>query len=1804
MKRIVHAACVFLGLGVGQAEAGASASFDCTHAATSIEHLTCESDALAALDGQIADAFRATRETNDDAVKAARLREQRQWLQGRFSTCGVPMTGAIAPGQTEAATACLVKLYAERVGALRAETASPAASGPSAAAFDRSLFPAIGENRAILTVPTFGRYAVLVKSDRGTALQVVDAADGPGYTQGSAGHADGRVDSFFDQGRYLVKLSADPHGTGDAELSVLPSVELNPDPQQLVELKPVDTELGDHQQRSYWLNVTSRRAVAIEASGRYLDDLRLWRDGKWLVDATPGARVSDAVSGQPLGVRQLSTVLEPGLYRVTAYGDQGQQWANGSDARPLHIRYGIPVLASAGRISQTASATGTDRFLVPPSATYFRLDIDKPEKAALAVQSYDEGDNPYVGGSNRAGIDKTNRDPYAEVSIGARDKGSTVVTVEREPGAAYRLTWFDDRTYRQMVNLPNPARGWVALFNSGNEADQLDPTLVVTDPNNKVIGSTAISLDHRASWQRRFNLLDETTLFLHATEAVDLTVEGSGASANFRINPLVPAKDEGPRSYQESGYVWQLNPGFYVLSMVPRDKGKGILTLSLHPQGTPAPTAESPHIAAAMLEVPFPKPGNYLVQGNRQANVHAGLRLYNSPIDLAGGITFAMTGAQTLSLPVITRAAGDVTARTDDGIGVPLSVDGAAAQSIAAGAHTLALTLPGGDPRYVSVSFTPEGQRAEAPLPPLDPKLLAGLPDFPKLAEDSPRFLTLARTQQATFALSVDKPALYSLQSTGLIETQGKLRTRVVANLDEETADGTGRNFLIQRYLGQGDYQLTVDAPSASHGPVGVLLTTSTIVDRGTLVQDQWSRATLPPGQGVAYGFHVGTEGIYALKTLGLGREFAMRLEDADGWPVLTPGGPADVTLKLAPGGYRMILLPNAVESRAVTLLHRVEPAAGRSGHGPFAVEIGKGEANRWMEPDAGQDRVPDRWTVSLPAEASVTIALDAGMQGTIAGPGDSAGRMVLPGRPWTGTLSKGEYEIDAVSAQPNNRVDYTLNVTTAELLAGQVRDVTAPVEIPVSVGEDAPFEINSYGASDVRARLYDASGALVGANDDRENDWNFSIATRLTPGKYRLKVDPVGTDSAQTQVAVERPAEVRDGPAALDKPVTIADALLHVLPIDAATLTPGSLVVVSAEATGPVGLSLEQSVGGEWQGVGGNSGTDPFLGLPVGDTPAPLRLRVWSRDHTAHPIAVTVSDTMPKTVDEAAMARGVALSPLVAFGNRVAALHVTRRDRGVVFASGSGAGLQWSTAPGVATAGSSTGQIGGDHRDIWLLDKTLPDAAPVTLHGPELKAGSIPLTVPASGHGVVVSAPPVAEGTAVLWRVESRGTGQAAVSIKPDDAGLLGFGGPESARVGIAVGLSGSGDARLWQPEQTGRMPDLPVTLSRFAFKLPAPRPLEGDTTDATFAGSDAARYMLAVGDKLLSLDLPDGTAAVLTQQGVAQSVIWAWRSRVVEVPTSADGLVLLYTGRSGAPYSIGLSSGWAPGAIRHDNPGTLVLDAPSGGIVAALGAVEDFTLVSGQGAVLDRNRVQQTSSQGMMQAVIDYRPGLMSLALGLEATLGADAKVVDLPAGPAQSMPIQSLRIAAGPARLVRVRASVPAIFYTGADDDEHFQPRIRPQLMDTSSDYFVMLPEGKAVDLMAVPETADGHGDMVFSVVPTTPVGDGIGPARRLAPGEARAFSFALAEARQIGAGVRGTPDIADVAIVGADGSRTSGGKLMMPTLPPGTSYLVVSAPDGGPPVEVEPVLVNTVPPDRGPPPDVKAQYLALIKNKEKP
>jgi uncharacterized protein YecT (DUF1311 family)/outer membrane protein OmpA-like peptidoglycan-associated protein len=1133
----------------------AAPSFDCAAAATPVEILICGHDELAEADAGLAALYRRLQDRLDAQAKADLLAGQRQWLKARLAACGIPATGKTPPADTDKAAACLVGQYKERASALAKledaanPTVVPVADGlPTLLGLDRKTLPATGEQQSILSVAQFGRYAVTVKSGQGVALQLVDRKAGPGEIAGAAGESDGRIDAFLDRGLYKILLHASAEGSGEAALTLHPYAELNgADLPRLPEIKRIDTELADFQQRSYWLEIKQRRLVAIEAAGRSLTDLRLWRDGNWLVDATPDEEEIEPEPGKPLAVRRIVTTLEPGLYLLSAYGGPELPWAKTSSAQPLHLRMGIPTLDEAGRQAYTASPFGIDRFLVPAGASYFRLELPEAEAATLSVQAYD-AENPFAAD---AGVEITKKSvpPVAEVfgsSVfgSSEDQGLKLVTIQRQAGKPYLLQQFKSvDTYY----FNGDGDYWIATLHSGYGEDSIDATALLTrhrvDEPERIIADNAPKLNRMQPFNLgRFNFIEPFSLYVQVTSPETYIVSESGAAkGDYRFEPMIRQLPEDYKvpDFKPAGTPWRLDRGYYVLVGRPRDDARGIAELRIAAQGVAGNGGPHPKETAALFPEQRLQSGvDYSLYLNNQGGVETGVVLRKLPIDLAQGLPLNLKAGQELEIPVIVPAGGVLRAVAEDAGALKFGIDGddAVTEWRGDGArHDLTIENPTDKAMMASLQFTPDALAPETPLPKLAPEILAAVPKFPPLEPRQTSYFNIAKGEQRTFALDIATAGLYRVESSGLLQTEGNMRTRTVLSLDRQASNGTGRNFLLQQYLGQGSYQVTVAPQGETHGRMGVTAEPTVMKDGGALSQDVPARDTIPAGDGLVYTFSITEAGRYKLQSLGLGRTFTMRLEDAEGWPIIAPNAPADLTMDFTPGDYRLVILPQPVEAKIVTLLRRIEEPAALEGHGPHDLVVNRPQVFQWREPEEeGAERVPDQWRFRLPAAAHVEITLTQGMRADVVGADGKIHNEVIGGDNWKGELPADTYTLRTTSYAPNNRFDYRVEVRVTELVAGQDRITSLPADVPVSLGGDSVVEIGSFGTVDVRAWLYDADDKLVATNDDRPNDWNFAIAGRLAPGYYRLHLEAVGASPATTSRPAGSQSAIPSGDGAL----------------------------------------------------------------------------------------------------------------------------------------------------------------------------------------------------------------------------------------------------------------------------------------------------------------------------------------------------------------------------------------------------------------------------------------------------------------------------------------------------------------------------------------------------------------------------------------------------------------------------------------------------------------------------------------------
>jgi hypothetical protein len=861
------------------------------------------------------------------------------------------------------------------------------------------------------------------------------------------------------------------------------------------------------------------------------------------------------------------------------------------------------------------------------------------------------------------------------------------VSVRGIPGQVYVLQHFEQKS---SYVFSTEGHYWISTVHSGDPRDSVDATAILTSrPTNfsereRLEKASAVPIDSQHVWARRFNLLGRLELFLDVGDQGTYEVVAAGGG-QFRIEPFLtwrPEKYKAP-DFRRSGSRWELDRGLYVLTAVPLRRG-GIVTLGVRPAGkfgnlikeAAAPGAErepvraSARFADVLLEINR----DYTLHLNQQPGVEAGAVLRTLPVDLGQPLPVTQRPGEPLRLEFTAGSAGTLRAEAEDGHLLETMVDGGAWQTAAAvgpGNHQLQVRDPADAAATQTVSYSlwvePRELAAEAPLPPLPAAALASLPRFPLLRPGAPRFVDLARGESASFLVQAEQPALYQLQTTGVLATSAALRTRTVTSLAAGSANGVGRNALVRQYLRQGDFQATVTAEGRSQGHLGVELLATPLLDGGELRLAAPARVTLPAGQGVVYRFSIAEAGDYRLLAMGLGFVYSCRLEDAAGWPIMTPGIAADLSQRLLPGSYRLVLLPQPIAGRAVTLLTRRQEPPRLPGHGPHPLPLGTRVEHLWQEPAGADDpqapRPPDLWRFDLPAAATATITLDAEMQGTLtrldpgAGGADAAAPtatselgQVPPGRALKLELAAGHYQLAVVCSRRNSLVRYRVRVRTAELVDGEEPLLTAPATLNVSVGGAGLVEIASYSASDVRARLYAADGRLIADEDDRPDDWNFLISERLPAGRYRLEIEPVGRRRAKLRVSMRTAAEVEDKPLALPYAGEIAPAgdvrlLPLVLPAQA------NLLLVAARSQENLGLGVEVRQGDAWRLVGSSTGREPRVELALPAAPAAggagYRVRLWSLERRGNPVRLAAAAVTAPRLREGQLAKGTAL-PLV----------------------------------------------------------------------------------------------------------------------------------------------------------------------------------------------------------------------------------------------------------------------------------------------------------------------------------------------------------------------------------------------------------------------------------------------------------------------------------------------------------------------------------------------------------------------------
>jgi hypothetical protein len=1840
--------------------------------------------------------------------------------------------------------------------------------------------PAQGDADALLTVDRFGRYSVRVENSQGSSLELVDKMAGSLGKAGTAGRESGRLDLFLDRGQYKLLIESAEKGGGKAKLQARAFREkrggaLAAVP-RLVETRLVHETLDDVEQISYWVEIGERTGVRLEAAGRNLADLRLWRDGSWLDGALPSCQAIQPVIGQPLLRCRLSTVLEPGLYLLTAYGGIGQPWAEGSDEHPFFLRWGEPKLPATGRRRYVVSPFGEDHFRLPDNVNFLRLELPEARPATLAagwvrggsglerevdaasgsvtkeslppaveirVQSKptedrqepevseappeapaetpapeeagaaetpsgDEGmsEAPPENGENGeamgedAGSAEEAPPPEAadgETAEPASEEGSEapaadeapsapakppvratgplawelMAVVNGAPGQVYILQHFEQRDAYQ---LREDGPHWVSSVHAGAAEDSVDATAVMTvTPRNqpeRFMTAAAITLDSHTAWARRFNLLELSTLFLEVKETGRYRVMAGGLATKVRVEPFLLRRPEHyqPPELQGGNSAWDLDAGFYVLTLVPQKKG--IVLLTLRPDGKagqeldaqPQPVQAAVRFAPAELNID----NLYTVYFNHQPSVTAGMVVRSWPLDLSDPLPVAQKPGEAFQIPfhADSRQAGTLRAEAEDGSKLEISVDGGpwVTDDLIAAGDTKEHTVAVRHNRLNTVSYSlwvePAILQPSTPLPPLSVSTLSSLPKLPLLQPGAPVFLDLENGQKTTYQVRADKPGLYAVRSTGLLATAGTMRTRTVPELRREAQNGVGRNFVVQQYLREGDYQVSVQTLGRSAGHLGLAVDATQLVDGGDLIPGVPGHVSLPAGQAVVFHVQIAEKGDYTLRALGLGFKFRCRFEDADGWPLEKPNGEADLEWALDPGSYRFVLLPQPVDARALVLVERKPQAVKREGHGPHQLPLEKPAENVWMEPAGSEGseisetavRPPDVWQFDLPAKAHVAVELTEEMQGHLSRIGEKTEiAYVPPGRGWKGELEAGRYQIAAECSRRNSRVRYKVAVRTEELITGLERKVQAPARIPVSVGKDGLVELTSIAPADVRARLLDADGHTVVEGDDRPDDWNFLLFQRLAPGYYTLVVEPVAAKKAEVRVAMRTPAEVEQ--AALNLPshgnVQLgSDVLVRPLAVGAKA----DLLLVAARSKDSLGLSIEIKDKDSWRTLGTSVARDAHLEVPV-DGKSSYRLRLWSLDRHGTPVKLSAAALSTPRLSERELRRGAGLPVVAGFDPALGAAVVTLDRPGVFRLAGEVPGLRGTGQIGspltpVAPVGAKEGGVLSAPGDrFWLVREG---------KGADLKNVKADRIVIASGLDAGAQFP-VADGSAVtadlgdpakgadgpVLALVTSPSGQPGVKVgDSNEEGKATASEPAATqmavgpRTALAVSLTSKRVvARVWQAGrstsetgETGGTTAGAVEEMRLAqLRFPAPTVIKAGwgVLDGKLEGITARQLTLPSGARKLRVSLGEGTVGVLSRGDTVVGTLWQGGAPFEErlEDDAADRLTLLHTRTGADPFSIELLpraegedllalTAQAPFERALDRAGTLRLTLPGGGAVAATfhvrGAGAQAVLLGRDGTV-SRGTDVPAGRGGVL--LVQHGPGLLLAWLGApgEETAalwpanggGAKPVKVEPPASVPLTGRVADLTIAGSGPRVLHLRTAEPVATLLHRADGSADEVEVHRETGRLDA----FLPPGDARLGLRALAGAQLSGVAEITLTPVTALREGLGPEVLLPAGGSRWFSFHVDRQGPVGVGAHADSDVVEIELYdrggrrleAADSNSGKGGVIRMSDLAPGDYLLALRSPAGAAPVKARPAVAGLVLPDTGPPDDIIRQYL---------
>ena len=1702
----------------------------------------------------------------------------------------------------------LVASLAAGAGIARPEPIVAQKAKPAPARLSPAELPAGRDGSAILTAPAPGRYSIRVKSPSGARIELVDMIEGPTDSSGAPGLRDGRIDALLDKGAYKIRVANAKGATGKALLSAEPFVEVEGAIPALVAGQTQSGELGDLRQRSYALDVGPEGRVAIEAEGRALADLRLWRPGGELVDLAFERRNVEPRPGQFMTLIRLEGALAPGHYLVTAYGGEPLVWAAGATAQPLLLRLENWTSLDAGLFEGVIGPFGSLRFAAPAGYDAFRLETPRP--APVRLQALRGASTARSGA-----IAKNSREPFVTLDLASDNEEPAKLEVSGYEGQAFSL-----RAVRRDAHFSFDGSGphLVGLDIAGEGGDEIAVTAlfarVEKDGKTRVLASDMPRLANGRPWRGKFNLRGRTTLLFEVSDAGPVAIDAKGVKLGAAIEPTFGAL--APRADGKIPNRYDLAAGFYTLVLDPIGDAAGVVDVTL---GTPGVAAAAPVQAPARVAISFgeqrlERDGSYLIIANVAPELLIGPRVVALPANLEKAPLPLWQGAdETISIPLRSPKNGRIVAHDGKGADValtfgPETIDNA----------TLVKTVkiaPSGKARALGLAFVPDlaakaDEKEEAKDADKEGREEAGAATKPSKAPPGraplaaaagrPTYFDLARDETRELRFDVARGGLYRVETLGRLQTAIKIGAAVSTNLGEGENNGPGHNGLVTTYLRAGGYRAAVTAKESA-GRLGFSAMPATLVETPKLIDEGSARATLAPGKGASVPLEITQDGVYTIDLLGVGRHWRARLEDFEGWPLGKPGETRLLTRQFEKGAYRLVVSPEDVEARMAARLRRLAPSPELAGHGPHPLPFETPRRLQWREPAAqGGAREPDVWRFSLQGDADVALSITDGMTAEISrGDKESVGKAAA-GRDFQGRLGAGDYRVEARAISRDDRLDYEISLKSKQLQPGVARFVDLPAKVAFSLARDAVVDLTSFGDKETLGVLKDADGAAVEQLTGRADDWNVALSRRLPAGAYALELTPLGAsprdapndedgasadngeanngDGSQTELRLALPVEIDDGalPAAGSRTLTGAGA--HVLALPAAQA--GSLALVEARAASEIALSIERrDADGAWKVVGTRRGLAPFAAWPAPDSDkTSWRAVVWSVGGANGPIEIAARAVERRGQGGAE----IALDPVEGAPGPICVGLAELPAASAVEIAAPFAGLFTGSSSGQLLRDARAGALAPQSRDLWFVAPGDCKTG-VAVKALEWRGEQIALDLAA---GERAQLPPLAppKGKARLWLAESA---QGRV-------GLIAGAGMAVSRNAV-LALAGDAPPRLWNASGAG-----PLRLSLRAIDVDLAPPAQGGAPfRAVIPPMTAQPVTLAAGEAPLALELPAEVAAFAAPGEPSDFAIYGGASPLAATYHGAppkSGLWLVNLSSAPAPVLAAPAPGKRETAsTTHALKGffgaageiVVPVDGAKGDRLVSLGGETRF--VSHGGSVSVGATIE---IDGPGVALLDHPPGLAALWLeraGKGPWPAAAAKPLDMPGHAALEGSAASFALHQNGPVLLTARADAPAIVaftQNGQRDVLAFPSGVELRRLMTAGDA-----------TLDVYSAHDGPltGALDVFTSPVIEAHEGVNDAVTLAPGAAALFAFETKREAEIGLGLRAEPDRATMRLLRADGQPLGEGLEQSRKLPVGRYLVEARIPADAPMSVVRLAVLGLSPPPAGPPDEVVAEFL---------